>query len=123
MADSLGADDYGMKMYFFVILKTGASKINNKDSVNAIFRGHLDNISSLVKQGKLIVAGPFSKNENQYRGLYIFDVKTKEELSVLLNLDPAINEKVLEAEIFEWYGPAALPMYLPYSSKISKKIP
>jgi len=39
LADSLGGDDYGMKMYVLVILKTGPNKIENKMKVDSLFRG------------------------------------------------------------------------------------
>lgn len=122
LADSLGADEYGMKMYQFVILKTGQAKISSKDSVQQLFSGHMQNISRLVKEGKLIIAGPFGKNDNQYRGLFVFKVKDKEEAKNLLSTDPAVKEGLLAYEIYEWYGPAALPMYLPYSETVNKTV-
>ncbi|MCW8897406.1 MAG: YciI family protein [Flavobacteriales bacterium] len=123
LADSLKADDYGMRMYYFVILKTGTNTSDNKEETSAAFRGHLDNINKLVKEGKLIVAGPFGKNEKQYRGLFIFIAENKEEVEKLLSTDPAVDQSFLEAEIYDWYGSAALPTYLPYAEKISMKKP
>ncbi|HMR84123.1 MAG TPA: YciI family protein [Niabella sp.] len=122
LADSLGADEYGMKMYQFVILKTGQRKINNTDSVQQLFSGHMQNINRLVKEGKLVVAGPFGKNDKQYRGLFIFKVKDKQEAQNLLITDPAVKEGLLAYEIYEWYGSAALPMYLPYSETVNKTV-
>lgn len=123
LADSLKADDYGMRMYYFVILKTGTNTSENKEEISTAFRGHLDNINKLVNEGKLIVAGPFGKNEKQYRGLYIFIAENKEEVEQFLSTDPAVAQSFLEAEIYDWYGSAALPTYLPYAEKISKKKP
>ena len=120
LADSLGADQYGMKMYYLVILKTGTNQTTDKEKVNSIFRGHMDNITRLANEGKLVVAGPLGKNENQYRGIFIFAVKTKKEIEDLLQTDPAIKEKILAPEIYEWYGSAALPKYLEYHDKIEK---
>jgi uncharacterized protein YciI len=121
IADSLGGDDYGMKTYVFVILKTGPTKIEDKKILDSLFKGHLENIGRLAKSGKLIVAGPFGKNDKTYRGLFILNVKTIEEANALLETDPTIKEKVLEAEVFKWYGSAALPTYLPFHEKIEKK--
>ena len=121
LADSLGSDEYGMKMYQFVILKTGPNTIADKDSVKLLFKGHMDNINKLVKDGYLIVAGPFGKNDKQYRGLFIFKAADKNETERLLITDPAIKSGLLAYEIFDWYGSAALPMYLPYSEKIAKQ--
>ncbi len=123
LADSLGADMYGMKSYVFVILKTGPATIDDKEKVSQIFRGHLGNIARLAKEGQLVVAGPLGKNDKSYRGIYIFNVKTKEEAEILLKTDPAIESKLLDAEIFSWYGSAALPAYLNVHEKIEKERP
>lgn len=123
LADSLGADAYGMKSYVFVILKTGSETIEDKEKISEIFRGHLDNINRMANEGKLIIAGPLGKNDKAYRGIYIFDVKTTEEAAALLKTDPAIESGILDAEIFSWYGSAALPAYLKVHEKIEKERP
>ena len=53
--------------------------------------------------------------------IFILNVNTIEEANALLASDPTIREKVLEAEVFKWYGSAALPTYLPNHEKIEKK--
>ena len=124
LAEKLGANDYGMKSYFFVILKTGENKTTDKDFINECFKGHMENIGKLVKENKLVVAGPISKNDNNYRGIFIFNnVKEKEELISLLMQDSAIKNKLLDYEIYTWFGSAALPEYLPFSDKIWRKNP
>lgn len=120
LAKQLGADEYGMKSYTFVILTTGDSTINDENRVQELFSGHLKNIERLADEGKLIVAGPLGKNEHNYRGLFIFDVGTIEEAKEMLNTDPAIQAKLLSYEIFDWYGSAALPEYLKTHEKIQK---
>lgn len=44
LAQKLGADDYGMKSYFLVILKTGPAKDLDEKTIGESFRTHLDNI-------------------------------------------------------------------------------
>ena len=117
LADSLGADQYGMKMYVMVILKSGTGNITDKAKRDSIFRGHMSNIGRMAKLGKLVIAGPFEKNEQNYRGIYIFNA-TLEETRQLVLTDPAVKEKLLEPEIYQWYGSAALPVYLPYHEKV-----
>ena len=123
LAEKLGADEYGMKQYVFVILKTGTNNVTDDEKRNELFRGHIENIFRLEKEGKLVVAGPFMKNEKGYRGIFIFNVKTIAEAETLLQTDPAIKEKMLEAEMFEWYGSAALGEYLEVHKKIEQKKP
>lgn len=120
LADSLGADDYGMKSYCLVMLKTGGGKIEDKARVDSLFRGHMENIGRLAKAGELIVAGPLGKNSNDYRGIYIFDEPDKAKVAELLQTDPAIKADLLAYDIYNWYGSAALPVYLQTHSKIEK---
>lgn len=123
LAEKLGADEYGMKQYVFVILKTGTVTIEDKAKVSELFNGHLENINRLAEEGKLVVAGPFFKNDKNYRGLFIFNVKTLEEAKALLETDPAVSAQLLEAEMYQWYGSAALGEYLPVHKKIEQKKP
>lgn len=121
LAQKLKADERGMKSYFFVVLKTGTNQTKDKNLINESFTGHMANINRLVKEDKLIVAGPFGKNQDNYRGLFIFhNVANESELEIILNTDPAIKNNLLEFKIYPWYGSAALPMYLPFSKKISR---
>lgn len=124
LAEKLGGDDYGMKSYFLVILKTGPNTTADKELISESFRGHMDNINRLVADGKLIVAGPMGKNENQYRGIFILNnIPSIDEAKALLQTDLAIKNRLLDYEIFTWYGSAALPEYLPFSDKIWKSKP
>lgn len=121
LAKKLHADDYGMKSYVLVILKTGSNTTKDKKIIDSCFQGHMANIKHLVKIEKLCVAGPLGKNEDSYRGIFILDVKTFEEATELLKADPAITSHLLEPVLYHWYGSAALPEYLDASDKIWKK--
>lgn len=118
LATALGGDEYGMKAYVLAILKTGSNTTADKETVGQLFRGHMDNIGKLAKEGKLIVAGPLGKNDKSYRGIFILNVKTIAEATALLETDPAVKAKLLDAELYEWYGSAALPEYLKSHEKI-----
>jgi uncharacterized protein YciI len=120
LAQKLGADDYGMKSYVFVILKTGSNTTTDKAFIDSCFAGHMANIVRLVNDGKLLVAGPLGKNENTYRGIFIFNVSTIDEARELVETDPAINSKLLDVDLYNWYGSAALPEYLEAALKIGK---
>lgn len=121
LAKSLGADDYGMKNYVLVILTPGTNQIEKGAVRDSIFRGHRKNIGKLAETGKLVVAGPFGDNDKLYQGIFILNAKTVAEAKELLQTDPAINAKVLDAELYEWYGSAALGEYLKIQKNITKK--
>ena len=121
LATKLGADDYGMKSYIFVILKTGSNTTTDKEFISKSFAGHMSNMNTMVEAGKLIVAGPFGQNDDSFRGLFILNVKSKEEARELLQTDPAIKANLLEAVLYDWYGSAALSEYIEASDKVWKK--
>jgi uncharacterized protein YciI len=120
LAKAVGADDYGMKQYILVMLKTGSNTTSTKTEYDVAFAGHMTNMGKLVKENKLIVAGPMGKNDKNYRGIFILNVKTIDEAKEILATDPAVKAKLLDADLFNWYGSAALSEYLKASEKVRK---
>ncbi|NCP84748.1 MAG: hypothetical protein GW809_01620 [Bacteroidetes bacterium] len=121
LAQKLNADDYGMKSFFFVILKSGANPPElSKIVKDSLMTGHLNNIGELAKSGKLVVAGPFGKNELTYRGLFILNTSSLDDAKQIIASDPAIKSGIFDVELLPWYGSAALGEYLPSSDKIWK---
>ncbi|WP_245189676.1 YciI family protein [Lunatimonas salinarum] len=123
LARELGADDYGMKMYTFVLLTTGDRSPDDQALVAAAFAGHMANIDRLAREGKLLVAGPFGPNGDAMRGLFIFDSGDVDQVQEWLADDPAIAEGILKASLYPWYGSAALPSYLELADKLWKEKP
>jgi thioredoxin-related protein/uncharacterized protein YciI len=105
----VGEDSYTMKKYFFCLLKKGPNR--NQDSVAAkmIQENHLAHLSKLGKQDLISIAGPFD-GDNEYRGIIIFNVKTKEEAERLEGEDPGVISGRLAMEI--------LPVWLAKGSKL-----
>jgi uncharacterized protein YciI len=120
LAKKLNADDYGMKKFIFVMLKTGTNTSTDKELKNKSFASHMKNTDSLVKVKKMVVAGPFFRNNDNYRGIFILAVDSIEKAKALLKNDQAISKKYLEAVYYEWYGSAALGQYLNDADKIWK---
>lgn len=107
LAIETGADDYGMRKYVMAFLKAGPNR--NQDSTEAaqLQRAHLDNITRMAEEGKLVMAGPFF-DDWEVKGIYIFSVETVEEAQELTKTDPAIQSGRLEMDLHPWYGSAAL---------------
>ena len=120
LAKKLGADEYGMKSYIMVLLKSGTYKAKDKKETDSLFRGHMDNIISLANAGKLALAGPFGKNE-LYRGIFIFNVKTVDEAKLLCEKDPAIKINLFAVDYLPWYGSAAVMQINDIHKTIEKK--
>jgi uncharacterized protein len=108
LAQRLGADERGMRMYVLVILKTGPNTTATDEEKKRLFEGHFANINRLANEGKLAVAGPFGRNDRQWRGLYLFNVATVAEAEELTRSDPAVAAGIFTVEATPWYGTAAL---------------
>jgi uncharacterized protein YciI len=120
LAKQLGADDYGMQQYVMAFLKRGPNRSQDSTEASRLQRAHLDNIQKMADEGKLLIAGPFM-DDQEIRGIYIFDVRTIEEAEALTATDPAIKAGRLIMELHPWYGPAALPLLNDMHEKVTKK--
>ncbi len=95
--------EYEMKQYYFVLLTKGPHRNQDTSEVKRIQAGHLANIDRLHKEGKIDLAGPFL-DDTDWRGIFIFNVATEQEVKDLLQTDPAIASGRLSYIIHPWYG-------------------
>lgn len=125
LAQELGADDYGMRSYVMVILKTGPNDktITDKEERGEIFKGHFSNMRALAENKELVLAGPFGDPDGIRRGLYIFNVKTVEEAQKLVMTDPAVEAGIFTPEFTPYYGSAALMQVNDVHQRIAKTNP
>lgn len=107
LAKKLGADEYGMRKYVMAFLKAGPNRLTDSAARMQLQMAHLKNIGRLAAEGKLVVAGPFM-DDQEIRGIFIFNCETVEEARKLTETDPAIKAGSLTMELHPWYGSAAL---------------
>ncbi len=91
-----------IKRYWFVMLLRGENRTHDSLTAAKLQKGHMDNIGRLYYEGKIKVAGPFGDN-GDWRGIFIFDAETREEVDSLLKTDPAIAAGRLKYDIRPWY--------------------
>jgi uncharacterized protein len=120
LAKKLGADDIGMRSYVIAFLKAGPTKLTDSLAREKLQKAHQQNITRLVEEGKLLLAGPFM-DDQPLRGIFIFDVATIEEARELTSTDPAIQAGTLIMELHPWYGSAALKEIPDLHKQIQKK--
>lgn len=92
-----------MKQYFFVMLKKGPNRGQDSVTTMKLQEGHMANIGRMAKEGKLVIAGPFGDN-GDWRGIFIFDMKTMDEVKKEVDQDPAIQAGRLSYEIHPWWS-------------------
>jgi len=119
LAKSLGADEYGMHQYVIAFLKAGPNRDQDPAAAARLQNAHLANIRRMAKEGKLVLAGPFT-DDGDLRGIYIFNVPTVEEARKLTETDPAVKAGRLTLELHPWYGSAALNQVNSIHNKLSK---
>jgi uncharacterized protein YciI len=120
LAQKTGADDYGMKKYVLVVLKTGPNKMPAGPERDAMFKGHFANINRLAAEGKLALAGPFDGVDG-WRGLFILAVNDLDEARQLVATDPVVANGEMVAEYHKYYGSAALMLVNDAHKTVAKK--
>lgn len=90
--------------FWLVMIKTGPKKDFDSTTKAGLFKGHMDNINRLYNEGIIKVAGPFGKNDFEWRGLFIFDCPTREDAERYAATDPAIAAGLFKVDIVPWYG-------------------
>lgn len=120
LASEWGADQYGMKQYVMAFLKAGPNRDQDSTTAAEIQKAHLENITRMAEEGSLVLAGPFL-DDDDVRGIYVFNVQTIEEAEALTNTDPAVKAGRLIMELHPWYGSAALMAVTNLHEKIQSK--
>jgi hypothetical protein len=120
-AAKLGADAYGNCAYTFVMLTSGDAVIADKKVRDSLFQGHMSNMVVMAEAGKLVLAGPFyTKNLDDFRGIFILNSTDTSEVRQLLSKDLAISNGLLKANLYPWYGSAALKELNAIHQKVQK---
>lgn len=120
LASSVGADDYGMRYYVLVILKTGPTPMPPGEERDAMFRGHFANMNRLAADGKLVLAGPLDGVDGR-RGLFILAVTDIEDAAAIVATDPVVIQGEMVAEYHKYYGSAALMLVRDAHEKVARK--
>lgn len=96
-------DMSNMREYYFVELIRFPERAK-LDSITTekIQTAHLNNIDSLHRAGKLVLAGPFGDNKGG--GIFILKANSLEEAIQICESDPAIQNKRLNYKVRPWWS-------------------
>lgn len=95
-------------VYVTLVTGTGGGE-KTAEEQQAIFRGHMSNIQRLAEEGKLLIAGPFSKPKDAaWRGLFVMNTRSVEEAKGWVETDPGVMERVFGVELIAMRSTAAL---------------
>ena len=95
-------DMSNMREYYFVeLLRISDRPKLDSVKTSRIQQAHLNNIDSLYKSGKLVLAGPFGDDKGG--GIIILKAKSLEEAIEMCEGDPAIKNGRLNYKIRPWW--------------------
>lgn len=97
-----GDTTYVMKKYFFVMLNSGPNRSQTKEEVAELQKQHLAHISWMATNGYVDLAGPV-ESQDDFRGILVFNVPTREEVEKLAAMDPAVKAGRLVMKIYPWW--------------------
>lgn len=92
------------EQYQLVLLKRPANAPDHPpEKLQEIQRGHIAHLTKLGEAGHIVIAGPFSDQEDErLRGLALYQVGSIEEARRLAEADPAVEAGRLEVEVLTW---------------------
>jgi len=93
------------KLQFLYQLKLIPSLLNEEnwtDRENDIIHRHFEVLQNLKNEGKLILAGRTLNMDPTGFGIVIVEVNSEEEAIELMESDPAVKERIMEATLFPY---------------------
>lgn len=105
------AEDQPMKTYVMVFLKAGENRTQQAAEAKKIQAAHMQHLDKMHKEGKLLMAGPFT-DEHEIKGILVMNSIDIDEVKNIVEEDPAIKAGRLKAEYHLWYtksGTITLP--------------
>jgi uncharacterized protein YciI len=90
-----------MKTYYLVFLLKGPNRGQDSTEAAKIQEAHLAHLTKMYNEGKMAIAGPLLDDQD-LRGICVYDVKTLEEAKALAEADPAVKTGRLKVEVHPW---------------------
>jgi uncharacterized protein YciI len=93
-----------LKQYIYTLKLIPAllDETNWTEREHAVISRHFEALQELLIQNKLILAGRTLNMDESTFGIVILQTSTEEEAKRLMELDPAVKEKVMTAELFPY---------------------
>lgn len=88
--------------WFGMLMRPSNAPTVSEEEGKKIQEGHMANINKMAEEGALVLAGPIG-GDTDFRGIFIFRDRPKEEIEKLAANDPAIQRGRLELKLFRWY--------------------
>jgi len=107
--DEKTGDTIIMQQYFMAFLKRGPNRSQSKEELDSLQVLHLAHLGRMYEEGYADISGPFG-DDNDVRGITIYNVPTLKMADSLANLDPMVKAGRLEIEIRPWWAGKGYPL-------------
>ena len=98
-----GDTTYTMKQYVLCFLVEGPNRDHPQAEADVIQAAHLAHLEDLARRNKICMVGPMGDDDN-IRGIIVFNTPTIEEAKALAKADPAVKAGRLLVEVHPWWG-------------------
>lgn len=98
-----------MQQYFMAFLKRGPERSQDSATTAELQKAHLDHLARMYREGFADISGPFG-DDQEIRGVTIYNVPTLEMADSLANLDPMVRAGRLVIEIRPWWAAKGYPL-------------
>lgn len=98
-----GDTTYLMQQYYVVFLKDGPNRNQDSTELAELQKQHLAHLSQMAEEGYLSLVGPTAAQNQDVRGLAIYNTATEREADSLARLDPMVQAGRLEVEVLPWW--------------------
>jgi uncharacterized protein len=95
--------EHKLQQYYVVFLMSGENRTHDKATAERIQNEHIQYLTDLWKQGKIILNGPFDA-DTEMRGMSIYKVDNAEMAKRLAEADPAVRAGRLKIEVHPWWS-------------------
>ncbi len=94
--------------HYVLAILTSGTRANELDEAAraAATAGHRARINSMGAEGTLLLAGPFGepRGDENWRGIYVFDLSDTDEAYELARTDPAIEAGLFDLLLMPWHS-------------------
>ncbi len=107
--DPKTGDTVIMQQYFMAFLKRGPERSQDSLEAAKIQEAHLNHLGEMYDKGYADISGPFGDDQD-VRGITIYNVPTLEMADSLANMDPAVKAGRLVIEVRPWWAAKGFPL-------------
>ena len=94
---------YILQQYYLVLLKDGPHRDQDSTTTARLQEGHMAHLNRMHEEGYADLIGPMGTNEENARGIVVYNVPTAQVADSLARLDPMVQAGRLKVVTLPWW--------------------